>query len=114
MIPRDKACSPCILGIYVWCCRFSRLKFGGIFYEIEINKRKEKCYIHTHTHTPFETLLKSYNKMKHLNGKSCNIIYSMYINTREIVNVKHLNIKRETEYYINISFYNMYRTNYVW
>lgn len=55
-----------------------------------------------YTHTPFETLLKSYNKMKYLNGKTWNIIYSMYINTRKIVNVKHLNTKRETEYYINI------------
>lgn len=43
-----------------------------------------------------------------------NIIYSMYIDTRKIVNVKHLNTKREREYYINIQFYNMYRTNYVW
>lgn len=68
------------MGIYiykVWCCRFSRLKFGRIFYEIDINKRKEKRY--THTHTPFETLLKSYNKMKHLNGKTWNIIYSICI-----------------------------------
>lgn len=40
--------------------------------------------------------------MKYLNGKTWNIIYSMYINTRKIVNVKHLNTKRETQYCINI------------